>query len=252
MVWSCKACTFENENDKDRDQDQEQRCSMCGGKRQLSSAKPNASKQQQHTLLSFGNKPVMTESKRSSTKLNHLNHSFSRHVRKTSPSKQEILNTLKSVFGLEKLRPLQEQVVTTALLQNDNHNEYNNKNHSSQLVVMATGGGKSLCYQLPACLLGGVTIVISPLIALMQDQVAALKKRNIPAACLSSANTDKQNTAILDLLLLKLRDKQQSFVLLYITPESIQTSRMQRVLHQLHDQKRLAMFAVDEAHCLSR
>lgn len=247
MVWSCKTCTFENENDNDQEQEQEQRCSMCGGKRQLSSAKPNASKQQQQTLLSFGNKPVKTESKRSSTKLDNLNHSFSRLVRKTSPSKQEILNTLKSVFGLDELRPLQEQVVTTALLQNDN-----NKNPSSQLVVLATGGGKSLCYQLPACLLGGVTIVISPLIALMQDQVAALKKRNIPAACLSSANTDKQNTAILDLLLLKLRDKQQSFVLLYITPESIQTSRMQRVLHQLHDQKRLAMFAVDEAHCLSR
>jgi superfamily II DNA helicase RecQ len=104
----------------------------------------------------------------------------------------------------------------------------------------------------------------------MKDQVLGLESKKIPAACLCSANTEKQNSAILDRLFPKIpkrdpsaaqatkffgaKDKAspKSLTLLYITPESIQTDRMQGVLRQLNNEKRLAMFAVDEAHCLSR
>lgn len=194
-------------------------------------------------------------------------HTFSFHVRTKPPSSQEISDTLKRVFRLDKLRTLQEKVITTAL-QPSMETFNKSSNPTSQLVVLATGGGKSLCYQLPACVLGGVTIVISPLIALMKDQVLGLENRKIPAACLCSANTEKQNNATLDRLFPKQANSDsntaakffgskdesspKSLTLLYITPESIQTDRMRRVLHRLNDEKRLAMFAVDEAHCLSR
>ena len=184
---------------------------------------------------------------------------------------------LQQFFGLQSLRPnLQSQAIQNALKQ------------QSQLLVLATGGGKSLCFQLPACLLGGVSIVISPLLALMQDQVHALQRRGIPAALVSSQQTAQQNQHILDRLVdntstdgdadmdmdmdanplphtkktkthhtnknKKKNETQQEgpITLLYITPESIQTDRMRKVLNQLHQQKRLTMFAVDEAHCLSR
>lgn len=194
-------------------------------------------------------------------------HCFSIHVRTKPPASKEISDSLKRVFQLDQLRPLQKQVIDTAL--QPTMDSFSPSNPTSQLVVLATGGGKSLCYQLPACVLGGVTIVISPLIALMQDQVLGLKKKKIPAACLCSANTEKENNAILDRLFPKkakpgsnaaqatrffgAKDKSptQSLTLLYITPESIQTNRMQGVLQKLNAEKRLAMFAVDEAHCLS-
>lgn len=205
-----------------------------------------------------------------SAKKKHSNarHSFSVTTVPSSRrfNKQEVQNVLQNVFRLKELRYLQPQVVETALKQ------------QSQLLVLATGGGKSLCYQLPACLLGGLTIVISPLIALMQDQVAALNSKGIPAALLSSNQTTKQNQAVLDRVLLpskKNNDDNNSnnkqakekvlassapdksgtdtlLTLLYITPESIQTERMRNILKQLYRSKRLSMFAVDEAHCLSR
>jgi ATP-dependent DNA helicase RecQ len=119
-------------------------------------------------------------------------------------------------------------------------------------------------------MLGGVTIVISPLLALMKDQVEALKAKDIPAACINSSQTEKENKAVLESLVPSLYTSKASTstalkraadlgdlspvptpVLLYITPESIQTERMRTVLKRLHDEERLALFAVDEAHCLS-
>jgi hypothetical protein len=183
-----------------------------------------------------------------STKTIPQHHPFAPTVQNGPCTNQDIQRILTNVFGLQTLRNLQPAVLKCALLQKQ-----------SQLVVMATGGGKSLCYQLPACLLGGITIVISPLIALMQDQVQALNAKNIPAACVSSSQTEQQNRDILERVTCRSTTTTTStpttttpLTLLYITPESIQTERMRNVLKQLYKEQRLAMFAVDEAHCLSR
>ena len=266
MGWSCRFCTFRNNNDSDSDDDDqnEQICSMCNQnqktqKKQKQAVSSVVMKQQ---TLSFG-KPLVvgsdtittTTTTKKKAKKRKSYYSFSLSVRTTPPSGDEITRTLQTVFGFKQLRSLQSQVVITAAIE-----------RTSQLVILATGGGKSLCYQLPACIMGGVTFVISPLIALMQDQVSALLDKNIPAACYSSSNTVKENDDILDRLLLRKRYQQQqkkqkrtttttttttSLVLVYITPESIQTNKIQTVLRQLYGQKRLAMFAVDEAHCVS-
>ena len=163
----------------------------------------------------------------------------------------QMKTVLKKVFGMESLRKnLQPAAIQCAM------------EGKSQMIVMATGGGKSLCYQLPACLLGGVTIVISPLLALMKDQTEALHSKGIPANCINSSQTEKQNKAILEKLvpaLYPVSSKAKSVetkpsppaVLLYVTPESIQTERMRAVLKTLYKEDRLSMFAVDEAHCLS-
>jgi ATP-dependent DNA helicase RecQ len=126
---------------------------------------------------------------------------------------------------------------------------------------------RSICYQLPACLLGGVTIVISPLLALMKDQMEALNEKGIPVACINSSQTETEKKAILERVVPSLfnkpgsgsngkvastdKTKMPTPVLLYITPESIQTDRMRTVLKRLYDENRLALFGVDEAHCLS-
>lgn len=216
---------------------------------------------------------------------NQYPHSFSYNlVAKRTPqqAQQDVQKSLESIFKLKNLRNLQPQAVDCAL------------RLESQMIVMATGGGKcvqrnlgdvpfflvmyiwltfrflhlcrSLCYQLPACLLGGVTIVISPLLALMQDQTEALNSKGIPAACVNSSQTETQNKYILERVVPSLFSKSSNSsksrkespshssptpVLLYITPESIQTDRMKNVLQQLYKEDRLALFAVDEAHCLS-
>jgi hypothetical protein len=176
----------------------------------------------------------------------------------------EAQRVLQDTFGLAKLRNLQPAAIRCALAR------------KSQIIVMATGGGKSLCYQLPAMVLGGVTFVISPLIALMQDQVQALNAKGIPAAFVSSSQTETQNRGVLERLLgrplvetIKRKNPPNNnnnnnnnntsppqplppLTLLYITPESIQTQRFRLVLGELYQQRRIAMFAIDEAHCISR
>ena len=274
MGWTCTACTFSNSNDE------VSRCEICQTQRKKTMTntkttqrtlfgksvlelEPTTRESRKRKVAGAGappsdiividkdnnnNKPVGPLKKNRKQKVNSLNpnavassfHKFSHKVRnlKFHPvSKDEIQNTLTTIFGLKSLRNLQPQVVEHAM------------ERKSLLVVMATGGGKSLCYQLPACLLGGMTIVISPLIALMMDQVQALLAKRIPAACVCSAQPESQNKAILQ----QVADgKNNPPVLLYITPESIQTNRMRTLLKQLYKQDRLAFFAVDEAHCLSR
>lgn len=153
---------------------------------------------------------------------------------------------LRQVFQIESLRGLQPASIKCAL------------KGKSQLLVMATGGGKSLCYQLPAIVLGGTTIVVSPLIALMNDQVAALLRKGIEAAVISSANGARHNTMVLERLLMqrlqrpkKASDDIKPLTILYCTPEQIQSPRFQNVLEQMYASKRLAQFAIDEAHCIS-
>src|SRR5205085_2423154 len=109
------------------------------------------------------------------------------------------------------------------------------------LAVFPTGGGKSLCYQLPALMFEGVTLVVSPLIALMKDQIDFLQSRGIAAARLDSTLGTKEAFAVAD----RLRDG--SLKLLYVAPERFNNERFLSHLKQAH----IALFAVDEAHCIS-
>jgi RecQ family ATP-dependent DNA helicase len=137
-------------------------------------------------------------------------------------------------FGHAKWRTPQEEVVKSVLSGN------------SCFVVLPTGGGKSLCYQLPALMFGGLTLVVSPLIALMQDQVESLQKKGmVGAAMYSSAN----NAATNRMVLADIMSKEPSIKLLYVTPESCSKHEFLQTLHRL--KKKLCLFAVDEAHCIS-
>ena len=136
---------------------------------------------------------------------------------------------LNHVFGYESFRGFQEQVVETVLAGRD------------ALVLMPTGGGKSLCYQIPALLRDGVAIVISPLIALMQDQVDALEEVGVHAAFLNSSQTQEESASVRERLLRGELD------LLYVAPERLMTPSMQALLERLT----VSCFAIDEAHCVS-
>jgi ATP-dependent DNA helicase RecQ len=146
----------------------------------------------------------------------------------------ETLATLKRVFGFDGFRGSQHAIVNTVLAGGD------------ALVLMPTGGGKSLCYQLPALLRNGVAIVVSPLIALMQDQVDALKELGVAASFLnSSLSLDDANSVERDLRASKLK-------LLYVAPERLNTPRFLSLLDELSERDEIALFAIDEAHCVSQ
>lgn len=136
---------------------------------------------------------------------------------------------LKKHFGYEKFRPMQQEIVQAAI------------NGRDMLVLMPTGGGKSICYQLPALYLPGLTVVISPLIALMQDQVEALKRNGIEAAFLNSSQ-DWQQQALVEKACTEGRLK-----LLYVSPEKLRSDQFQYFLQKLQ----VSLFAIDEAHCIS-
>ena len=114
-------------------------------------------------------------------------------------------------------------------------------------ISMPTGAGKSLCYQLPAVLLRGVTLVLSPLIALIEDQVQQMKSRGIKADALNSKTTPADKKRILD----DLKSEEPSVKLLYITPELAATDGFRGLLNSLNKQGKVGRIAVDEAHCVS-
>ena len=149
-----------------------------------------------------------------------------RRYRRTVTTAAEILT---SRFGYTEFRPGQQQVVESLLA------------GRSALAVFPTGAGKSLCYQLPALLLDGVTVVVSPLIALMKDQIDLLARQGVDAARLDSSLDANEVRAVSD----RLRDG--SLKLLYVAPERFNNERF---LAQL-GQTKIALFAVDEAHCIS-
>jgi len=137
---------------------------------------------------------------------------------------------LRDVFGFDNFRPGQEDIVD-AVIGGDN-----------VLAIMPTGGGKSLCFQLPALVRDGVTVVISPLIALMRDQVRALKEAGVEAGALTSGNTDEETAAVWDGL------DQGTLKLLYIAPERLSSGAAMGMLRRIG----VSLIAVDEAHCVSQ
>lgn len=139
------------------------------------------------------------------------------------------LQILKDYFGHSGFRPLQEEVVDAILARQD------------VLMILPTGGGKSLCYQLPTLLMEGVTVVVSPLLALMHDQVTALKANGISAAMLSSMQTPEESQRTESQL------KQGKIKLLYVAPERLLNPYFLNFLQQLP----LNFFVIDEAHCVS-
>ena len=144
------------------------------------------------------------------------------------------LETLRRVFGYPSFRGPQEEIIDHLIGGGD------------ALVLMPTGGGKSLCYQIPAMLRDGVGVVVSPLIALMQDQVDALLQAGVRAAFLNSS----QDYATASETERRLRANELD--LIYVAPERLLTERFLGVMDYLLGQNRLALFAIDEAHCVSQ
>src|ERR1700732_1060945 len=141
----------------------------------------------------------------------------------------DLLIPLKRYWGYGSFRPLQERIVRSLLAGRDT------------CVVMPTGGGKSLCYQLPAVVSERTTVVISPLIALMQDQAAQLAQMGIPAAVLNSSVSNEQQSQVMRQV------REGAFRLLYLSPERLQRADTLGWLQQVP----ISFFAIDEAHCIS-
>ena len=137
---------------------------------------------------------------------------------------------LKTYYGYDSFRGGQEQVINALLSGRD------------ALAIMPTGAGKSICYQIPALLLPGITLVISPLVSLMRDQVTALVQMGIPAAFLNSTLTFRQYCLALD------RAKEGRYKIIYVAPERLQSEGFLDAVMQMN----ISMVAVDEAHCISQ
>jgi len=141
----------------------------------------------------------------------------------------DLLAPLRSYWGYSSFRPLQERIVRSLLAGRDT------------CVVMPTGGGKSLCYQLPAVVSGRTAVVVSPLIALMQDQAAQLAQMGIPAAVLNSTLNDQQQSSVIK------QAREGAYRLLYLSPERLARGDTIGWLQKVP----IAFFAIDEAHCIS-
>ena len=141
----------------------------------------------------------------------------------------KLYRTLKSYFGYDEFRPLQRDIIMHTI------------GGSDSLVLMPTGGGKSICFQIPALIMEGTAIVISPLISLMKDQVEALRANGIAAEALNSANDEIANRQIAE------RCLRGDIKLLYISPERLMTE-----LRWMQSMLKVSLFAIDEAHCISQ
>ncbi|XP_023030408.2 bifunctional 3'-5' exonuclease/ATP-dependent helicase WRN [Leptinotarsa decemlineata] len=146
--------------------------------------------------------------------------------------KPEHIDVLKRLFGHKTFRPLQWKIINSVMNQ-----------RRDNCVVMTTGYGKSLCYQFPSAYIGGITLVISPLISLMEDQVLAMKIANIPACLLGSANRDTSKT------ISEIENKMYS--LIYLTPEFCTGEFGSNILRTWYQELSITLIAIDEAHCVS-
>ncbi len=156
------------------------------------------------------------------------------HAEVHDADKTGIYRVLKNSFGFDELRPGQLEVIEDVL------------DGKPLISVMPTGAGKSLCYQLPATLLaetGGVSLVVSPLIALMKDQVDVLRSRGIRTAALTSASSPAEQSEMLDGI------RRGDFDVVYVAPERFRSPRFMSALRDIRDS--LALLAIDEAHCIS-
>jgi ATP-dependent DNA helicase RecQ len=144
----------------------------------------------------------------------------------TTPTKEQVL---KQYFGYDKFRPLQAEIIDTVLAGKD------------ALILMPTGGGKSVCFQVPTMVLPGLTVVISPLIALMKDQVQSLVANGIPAAFVNSSLSSDENRIIEE------KASNGTLKLLYISPEKLFQQGYLEYIKRLN----ISLFAIDEAHCVS-
>lgn len=142
---------------------------------------------------------------------------------------KEARNKLNNVFGFDDFRPLQEDIISQVMDRKDS------------LVIMPTGGGKSLCYQIPALLFDGLTVVVSPLISLMKDQVEQLRQYDIPAIYLNSSLTEEEYEYNVQRL------KNKEVKMLYLAPETLLMDRTRKLL----DNQDVDLFTIDEAHCIS-
>ncbi|MEE3012695.1 MAG: DNA helicase RecQ [Chloroflexota bacterium] len=140
-----------------------------------------------------------------------------------------MLEQLKAYFGFDQFLPLQEDIISKVLAKHDS------------LVLMPTGGGKSLCYQLPAIQFRGLTLVVSPLIALMKDQVDGLKANGVPAGLLNSTLSPDESAEVQD------QARRGELKMLYVAPERLTLPGFQRFLRSLE----ISLIAIDEAHCIS-
>ena len=139
---------------------------------------------------------------------------------------------LKTIFGYDEFRPLQKDIITNVLKGRDT------------LAVMPTGGGKSLCYQLPALIMPGITVVVSPLISLMQDQVASLKTAGIQSAFLNSTQSWEEYCDAVNNI------KSGEIKIVYVSPEGLATNRIRELLSS--PELKIACITIDEAHCVSQ
>jgi len=136
---------------------------------------------------------------------------------------------LKKYFGYDRFRPMQEAIIQAVLANKDT------------IVLMPTGGGKSVCFQVPALTMEGTCVVVSPLIALMKDQVEALRVNGVEAAFLNSSQNSSQQRAI------EQKCRNGNLQLLYVSPEKLLSEGFFQFLHELN----INLFAIDEAHCIS-
>ncbi|HXC69614.1 MAG TPA: DEAD/DEAH box helicase, partial [Pyrinomonadaceae bacterium] len=141
----------------------------------------------------------------------------------------DAISSLRKHFGFDDFREGQRDVIGSILEGKD------------AVVVMPTGSGKSLCYQLPAMILDGATLVVSPLIALMKDQVDALRARGLPATFINSSIPESEQHARIEAL------RRREHKLVYVAPERFRSSRFNSALQSIP----ISLVAVDEAHCIS-
>ena len=142
--------------------------------------------------------------------------------------KEQTHNFLKTVFGYDNFRPLQEEVINRTIVGKDS------------FVLMPTGGGKSICFQIPALMFDGITIVVSPLISLMKDQVQALKSNGIKADFFNSSISPQEENEVINKAI------KGDLKLLYLSPEKL-ISVSKTWLKELN----IKLVAIDEAHCVS-